>query len=203
MTWTALLAHSRGWVGILILAPALVGAAMSPVHFRAGSWGAFACTSVGWLLFLAGGAMRWWATLYVGARKNNTLVTDGPYSITRNPLYYGTFLLTLSVGVLSQSAVLLAAEVLLAIFYLYVTISTEERDLTAMYGDRFQAYCQGVPRFFPRFRRIHVLETIDVHTKGLRRELMRMARWALIPILCDLFTHLRSEAWWPLWLRLP
>jgi protein-S-isoprenylcysteine O-methyltransferase Ste14 len=203
MTWTALLAHSRGWIGILVLAPALVGAAMSPVHFPAGSWGQFACDSVGWLLFLAGAAMRWWATLYVGARKNNTLVTEGPYSITRNPLYCGTFLLALAVGVLSQNAVLLAAEVLVGFFYVYVTVSTEERELTATYGDRFRDYCQRVPRFFPKFRRIHVSETVDVHVKGLRCELLRMSRWAWIPILCDLFTHLRSEAWWPLWLQLP
>jgi len=203
MTLQAYLAHARGAIGSLILAPVLVGVAISPVHFRPGSWGQFACNGVGWLLFLIGAVMRWWATLYVGARKNNTLVTEGPYSMTRNPIYFGTFLLTLSISVLAQSVVLLAAVILFGVFYVYVTVATEERQLTAAHGDRFQAYCRQVPRFFPNVHRYHTSKTVIVNVKGLRHELVRMSRWAWIPLLCELFTHLRCEAWWPLCLRLP
>ncbi len=44
-------------------------------------------------------AGRAWVLLYIGGRKNSELVTYGPYSITRNPLY--VFSLTGITGVAS------------------------------------------------------------------------------------------------------
>ena len=40
---------------------------------------------VGLVLFCVVGRM--WSILYIGSKKNQALVTTGPYSITRNPLY--------------------------------------------------------------------------------------------------------------------
>jgi protein-S-isoprenylcysteine O-methyltransferase Ste14 len=35
---------------------------------------------------------RAWSTRYIGERKANLLVTEGPYSVSRNPLYLFSFL---------------------------------------------------------------------------------------------------------------
>ncbi|MGO7726914.1 hypothetical protein ACC713_12320 [Rhizobium johnstonii] len=40
----------------------------------------------GTLLIAFGIIGRIWSTIYIGGRKNSALVTQGPYSITRNPL---------------------------------------------------------------------------------------------------------------------
>jgi protein-S-isoprenylcysteine O-methyltransferase Ste14 len=193
----------RAPISIAVLAPAAVGAAFSPLNFPISSWAQFGFHSAGWLIFFAGAACRWWATLYVGGRKSAELVTVGPYSITRNPVYVGTLLLTLSVAAFSQSAVFLLGVVVAAIVYLGLTIPVEENGLRARHGERFEAYCRQAPVFFPRFGRFHSPETIQVHTSGLRIEVVRMARWIWIPILCDLATHLRAMEWWPKLFNLP
>jgi protein-S-isoprenylcysteine O-methyltransferase Ste14 len=197
------LAKSRSWIGIALLTPIGVLVAVSRPHYRMESWGHFFFEAMGWLLFLAGASMRWWATLYIGARKTIELIVDGPYSVTRNPIYFGTFLLTLSVGVLSQSAVFLVAVMLVATAYLLVTVRTEEVLLGQCHGDAFADYCKKVPRFFPRPGRFHSRETIEVRIGGLYSEFVRMGRWVWIPILCDLVTHLRFQEYWPDWFSLP
>ncbi len=203
MTLANWLFLSRGWIAILILVPAGVVAAVSPLHFPLDSWGQFGLCCLGWLLFLAGAAMRWWANVYVAGRKAVELVEDGPYSVCRNPIYLGTLLLAISVGVLAQSAVFVLAVVVVAVPYLILAVSVEERGLRARHGDRFEAYRRRVPVLFPRFRLFHSPEIIPVHLSGLWLEFVRTCRWAWIPIVCDLLTHLRAESWWHVWLAFP
>jgi protein-S-isoprenylcysteine O-methyltransferase Ste14 len=203
MTVTNWLFQSRGWIAILILVPAGVGAAVSPLHFALDSWGHFGLHSLGWLLFLAGAAMRWWGNLYIGGRKGAELVENGPYSICRNPIYLGTLLLALSIGVLAQSVVFVLAVAVVAAAYLILAVSVEERDLRSRHGERFEAYRRRVPMLFPKFRLFHSPEIIPVHVGSLWREFVRMCRWASIPIVCDLLTHLRAAPWWHVWLALP
>jgi protein-S-isoprenylcysteine O-methyltransferase Ste14 len=203
MAKNTLLHKARGWISIAILGPVAIAAALSPLHWPAGSWGHFCCQSAGWLLFLAGAGMRWWATLYVGGRKSNTLVTDGPYSITRHPVYLGTFLLTLAVGAFSQSLSLVLATVAARLAYVGVTVPPEERRLRTQHGAAFDAYAQRVPRFLPKPWQFSSPETIEVRLRGLWIEFTRMCRWVWIPILCELLVRARTEPWWPIWFRLP
>jgi protein-S-isoprenylcysteine O-methyltransferase Ste14 len=195
--------RTRSWFSIVILAPAATVALFSAPHFGPQSWQEFCCYSLGWSLFLAGAAMRWWGTLYVGGRKSSELVTSGPYSLCRNPIYVGTFLLTLSVGVLAQSALFLLAVLAAKAYFLGVTVPDEEALLRQRHGASFIAYCERVPRFFPRFKLFSSPTTIEVHVSGLRTEFWRMCRWAWIPVLCDLATHLRGQPWWPIWFWVP
>jgi protein-S-isoprenylcysteine O-methyltransferase Ste14 len=203
MTLTNWLFQSRGWIGILVLIPVGAGVLFSPLHYPLDSWPHFWFHCLGWLLFLAGAAMRWWGMLYLGGRKIVNLVEDGPYSISRNPIYFGTLLLVLAIGVLQQSGSFLLAVAVVAVAYLILAVSVEERNLRARHGDRFEAYCRRVPRFFPRFRLFHSPAIIDVHVRGLWSEFVRTWRWASIPIVCELVAHLRAEDWWPKWFTLP
>ena len=134
-------------MGILILIPFGFMAIFSPPHELEGSWGDIGLDAPGWMLFMAGAAIRWWATLYIGGRKSNSIVTEGPYSICRNPLYLGTFLMLIGFSFYLESLTFVAGCLLGGGLYLYVTVSAEESRLREQFGQPFVDYCRAVPRF--------------------------------------------------------
>jgi protein-S-isoprenylcysteine O-methyltransferase Ste14 len=196
-------ARSRGWIGVFILVPFSILVVFSVPRSLEGSWEDFAFDQVAWLLFFAGAAFRWWSTLYIGGRKSTALIQEGPYSLCRNPLYVGTFLMVLSAGVFLESVTFIAGLMLASWVYLSTTVPVEERRLQQCFGSEYEKYCQTVPRFFPRLSSFRSAATIEVRIGGLFSEGIRTARWIWLPILCLLIVQLRSQPNWPHLLRLP
>lgn len=103
----------------------------------------------GILLVGAGAIGRVWCLVYIGGRKNKDLVTLGPYSLTRNPLYFFSFLGLAGFGLCTESittALILCGSFLAA--YRPV-IASEECRLSELFGARFAAYKARTPRFWP------------------------------------------------------
>jgi protein-S-isoprenylcysteine O-methyltransferase Ste14 len=92
---------------------------------------------------------RTWASLYIGGRKIDELVTIGPYSTMRNPLYFFTFLGAAGVGAQIGSIVVALACGLIAYVVFHIVVLQEEKLLVERYGDAYKAYMARVPRFFP------------------------------------------------------
>lgn len=76
-----------------------------------------------------------------------TLITDGPFRFTRNPLYLGMVLFTLGIAALlgSLGAVLLVALEVAAMNFL--GIPYEERVLATTFGEEYEAYRRRVRRW--------------------------------------------------------
>ncbi|TIV31008.1 MAG: isoprenylcysteine carboxylmethyltransferase family protein, partial [Mesorhizobium sp.] len=83
----------------------------------------------GVLLIFLGIVGRLWSTLYIGGRKSSEVVTGGPYSITRNPLYLFSTVAAAGVGaqIGSFSGIILFA--LLCAGAFHIVILREERYL--------------------------------------------------------------------------
>jgi protein-S-isoprenylcysteine O-methyltransferase Ste14 len=92
---------------------------------------------------------RTWASLYIGGRKIEELVTIGPYSTMRNPLYFFSILGAAGVGAQVGSIVVALVCGLIAYIVFYVVVLQEEKVLTERYGDVFRSYMARVPRFVP------------------------------------------------------
>jgi protein-S-isoprenylcysteine O-methyltransferase Ste14 len=95
---------------------------------------------------------RTWASLYIGGRKIEEFVTNGPYSVMRNPLYF--FSIVGAAGAGAQLGSVLSALIfglLAAIVFRFVVVQ-EERLLAKRYGAAFEAYIARVPRFLPNLR---------------------------------------------------
>ncbi|HEY2823567.1 MAG TPA: isoprenylcysteine carboxylmethyltransferase family protein [Candidatus Acidoferrum sp.] len=82
--------------------------------------------------------------------KQEMLTVSGPYAHTRNPLYFGSAILTLGAAVAMNSWI--SAALLLGYFALFysVVMRREEGELRFHHGAAFDAYAKAVPLFFPR-----------------------------------------------------
>lgn len=107
-------------------------------------------------LFLLGAVLvgiaslgRLWCSLYIAGYKTDHLVTQGPYSISRNPLYFFSFVGLLGVG-LSSETILMPLIILIAfIAYYPFVVRSEEAELMRLHKTQFEIYMKEVPRFFP------------------------------------------------------
>jgi protein-S-isoprenylcysteine O-methyltransferase Ste14 len=74
-------------------------------------------------------------------------VTDGPFSLTRNPLYLAGTMLVLGIGLVSGIAWFLLLAILAAFTVQKVTIEREERHLQARFGETYLDYSRRVRRW--------------------------------------------------------
>ncbi|MGH8247324.1 MAG: methyltransferase family protein [Gammaproteobacteria bacterium] len=125
-------------------------------------------------LFLIGLATtgRLWCALFISGHKRASLTTEGPYSVTRNPLYFFSFLGFIGTG-LATEAISFALAFMVFFYPLYLfTIDQEERYLGAKFGTAFADYCARTPRFFPNPRLYREPETYLVSPRQFRRTML-------------------------------
>lgn len=111
--------------------------------------------AVGWLivaaaLFMDVAAMRTMArakTTIMPHRGSEHLVTSGPFSFTRNPIYVGNTMLMIGVGLIGG----ILWFILLAPFAAFATqklaIEREERHLEMRFGKKYRDYAKKVRRW--------------------------------------------------------
>lgn len=99
-------------------------------------------------LVLAGEAVRIWASGHI--EKTKRLATGGPYAHCRHPLYVGSVLMALGVGVASSSLwVVLAVAVYFLAFF--PSVMREETEFLAKkFPEEFASWSAEVPAFWPR-----------------------------------------------------
>ena len=123
---------------------------------------------------------RLWCSLYIAGYKNQQLIRLGPYSMTRNPLYFFSFLGFTGIGLATQTLVLgLGTAAFFLVFYPYV-IRHEESFLQKEFGDQFTEYCNTTPRFWPKFSLLSEPDVYQVNPKTFRRELGDVMGFILI-----------------------
>ncbi|MCG8637846.1 MAG: isoprenylcysteine carboxylmethyltransferase family protein [Desulfobacterales bacterium] len=94
---------------------------------------------------------RMWCSLYIAGFKDEKLITKGPYSICRNPLYFFSMVGVLGVGFCSETITLPVVILLLFSVYYPFVIRSEERRLKSLFGASYTKYARTVPAFFPKF----------------------------------------------------
>jgi protein-S-isoprenylcysteine O-methyltransferase Ste14 len=92
--------------------------------------------------------IRAWASGHI--RKNAELATSGPYAFTRNPLYFGSFLLGLGFTVASGRWLLALLFAALFIGIYLPVMRVEASTMAQLFGGEFETYRRAVPLFFPR-----------------------------------------------------
>jgi protein-S-isoprenylcysteine O-methyltransferase Ste14 len=146
---------------------------------------------------------RTWCTLYIGGRKIQELVTDGPYSVSRNPLYFFSILGAAGAGM--QLGSVLAGIVFGAMAWLvfYVVVLQEEQLLAERYGTVFAGYQAWVPRFWPNPARWHDVPTVTVMPPKLLRTFADAMFFLLAVPIAEMCELLQKAHLLPVLVRLP
>jgi hypothetical protein len=97
---------------------------------------------------------RLWCSLYIAGYKKDVLVTAGPYSMCRNPLYFFSLLGAVGVGFASETLTLPAILFLIFTIYYPFVIKNEESELLKRHSDRYKTYFETVPRFIPKLSKL-------------------------------------------------
>jgi len=146
----------------------LLGALAVWLVFRAvpdGDWGSLTLgtswvRAPGLIILFASTAFTVWARVALGtmwsssavAKQGHELRTDGPYAVTRHPIYTGM------VGMLLGSALVAGlgpwtVVLVLGIVWVEVKLHTEERLLAEVFGGAYERYRREVPQLVPGLHR--------------------------------------------------
>jgi protein-S-isoprenylcysteine O-methyltransferase Ste14 len=155
---SALSAPNRGpWPALIYIAAIAIGIALTVVYPLPWIEGPLRdiLVAVGWLLVAAGivlditairALMRAKTTIMPSGTAEH-LVTSGPFSFTRNPIYLGNTTLTIGIGLIVGSIWFLIAALVAAFMTQAVTIVHEEKYLKARFGKRYHDYALRVRRW--------------------------------------------------------
>jgi protein-S-isoprenylcysteine O-methyltransferase Ste14 len=136
----------------------------------------------GCVLVSLGVVGRLWCALYIAGRKTSSLITLGPYSVCRNPLYLFSLLGATGVGLCADS-ITLAAVIPFVFAIIYpITIKNEERRLLNVHGQSYADYMIAVPRFIPKWSLYREPVECKVNTKIFRREMRDAAYFIWIVV---------------------
>lgn len=130
------------------------------------------------VLFLIGTIMvgiatvgRLWCTIYISGYKTSTLITVGPYSICRNPLYFFSFIGIVGLGFNTETIILPLVAALAFTLYYPSVINQEERKLREKHGQVFETYFSRVPKILPSLSLLDEPETYMIRPVAFRRRL--------------------------------
>lgn len=99
------------------------------------------------VLLVAGLAIRSWSAGTLN--KSRELTTWGPYALTRNPLYIGSFLMMFAFCIVCRDWLTLAFAIGPMAMLYSIQVLFEEKRLEGMFPAEWSAYKASTPRFFP------------------------------------------------------
>ena len=159
----------------------------------------------GFFVAAIGEAIRLWSVSYAGSETRTTistggtqLVTQGPYSVIRNPLYLGNIFIYSGIGIMSNS--LFPYLQIFALIYFHIQyhliILVEEEYLFKRFKGNYILYKQCVNKFLPNFKTIpdSIKSNLDFDlNEGLKSEVRSLEAYfvAITLILLFYFTGIR------------
>ncbi|BBO32823.1 methyltransferase family protein [Lacipirellula parvula] len=146
--WVALIAKHRIHFTTMIVLSLLAwkfiamqqnddAASHSPLHI-----------GIGLILVGCGLSLRTWAAGTL--RKHVGLTTTGPYSIIRNPLYVGTFMMVAGFAAIADASAIVWLASVACLAMCVCAVLHEERKLSDHFGADWRQYTLATPRFVPR-----------------------------------------------------
>jgi protein-S-isoprenylcysteine O-methyltransferase Ste14 len=189
----------RIWLMALLVAPFfLVTASAWPQNGMVGH----GIEAFGAMLLLIAIFGRTWCTLYIGGRKRETLVTTGPYSVVRHPLYLFTMIGLVGLGLQTGSIIAALIVTIIVGWPLAAVTRHEEKVLAERFGPQHRTYIGAVPAFLPNFALWRSEATLEIKPALAERTFLEAALMLLAVPLAELVHALQSRDLLPVLIRL-
>ncbi|NCC93306.1 MAG: isoprenylcysteine carboxylmethyltransferase family protein [Opitutae bacterium] len=153
--------------------------------------------TLGMFLVAIGSLGRMWCSLYIAGYKDQVLITQGPYSMTRNPLYFFSAFGALGVGFCTETFTFPVLLLTVMILYYPLVVRKEERRLRERFGREFDDYAHRVPVFFPDFSLFSEPDTCVVKPVVYRRHMFSALWFVWIVGLIEFAEGLKELGWMP------
>lgn len=153
--------------------------------------------TLGMLLVAIGSLGRMWCSVYIAGYKDKVLITQGPYSISRNPLYFFSLFGALGIGFCTETFTFPLGLLIVMMLYYPLVVRKEERRLRQCFGDEFDAYAKRVPAFFPKFSLFTEPESYVMKPRTYRRHMLSALWFVWIVGLIELAEGLKELGWLP------
>lgn len=122
------------------------------------------------------------------SREGDRLVETGPYVLTRNPMYLGSFLI--GCGFVLIVWPWWSLPIFAVFFYMrfIIQIMKEEKHLTRLFPKEFPVYCQNAPRLLPSLSSAlkahpgHIFKLDEVWTT---KEKWGLLAWPLLAVILE------------------
>lgn len=158
---------------------------------------------VGFLLIVLCICGRMLCTLYIGGRKIETLVTEGPYSVVRNPLYTLSIIGATGAGAQLGSLVFALVTGVVAYLVFLLVIFKEEEMLSSRFGVTYAEYMKRVPRLFPKFSLWRDVDKVEVSPRLVRTTALDASVFLLAIPIAEAFEYLHDIGFLPTFIVMP
>jgi protein-S-isoprenylcysteine O-methyltransferase Ste14 len=155
------------------------------------------------LLIVAAALGRIWCSVFIAGHKSTTLITSGPYSVCRHPLYVFSWIGALGMGFATHSAVLTLITAVMFAVLLTRAARAEERFLSLAHPSAFAEYFSVTPRFLPNWRNYRLPESVSVGPVILRKSFWDAGSFILLYLVIDTLRLLREAAVLPTLFAMP
>lgn len=159
--------------------------------------------SCGLALVLVAVLGRLWSILYIGSKKNNELVTRGPYSMTRNPLYFFSITGLAGIGLIFGSLAATALLLVVGTLVFHYTARREAAFLQAKFGTSYDDYARKTPLILPRKELYESSEEVTFSVKALTRTFRDCLPFLVLYPLIELVEYLHATGALQVLVRLP
>lgn len=164
----------------------------SPVWHGAGNPLVHMITPLGIVLAALGALGRLWCTSYAAGNKNQRLITAGPYSLTRNPLYFFSFVGGIGVAITTETLTIPMLFIVWFAWYYRAVIAGEEDYLRLRYGGAFDSYVAAVPRFFPQRSGYFEPQRWEMSPSSFRRSLTEVGWFVITAVVLHTIHDIRT-----------
>ncbi|MEN8154884.1 MAG: methyltransferase [Acidobacteriota bacterium] len=109
--------------------------------------------AIGFFFIMAGTFFRAWASGFIN--KNEELATKGPYQLSRNPLYFGNFILGTGIALAANN---LYSYIIFALYYFIffpALMIIENKRMKEIFGEQYNKWSKNLNSFFPQIKKIN------------------------------------------------